>query len=89
MICSSVNRFLFIVRLHLLGRTLNLSEGNLQWQLSPQRAVRGECLCMIGLGASAGGEADRGNAAARAERGMKTSGAGGLSPGELCERSLR
>ena len=34
MICSSVNRFLFIVRLHLLGRTLNLSGGNLQWQVS-------------------------------------------------------
>ena len=33
MICSSVNRFLFIVRLHLLGRTLNLSGGNLQWQV--------------------------------------------------------
>ena len=34
MICSSVNRFLFIVRLPLSGRTLNLSGGNLQWQVS-------------------------------------------------------
>ena len=33
MICSSVNRFRFIVRLHLLGRTLNLSGGNLQGQV--------------------------------------------------------
>ncbi len=31
---------------------------------------------MIGLGASAGGEAGRGSAAARADCGMKTSGAG-------------
>jgi hypothetical protein len=34
MICSSVNRFLFIVRLHLLARTLNLSGGNLQGQVN-------------------------------------------------------
>ena len=34
MICSSVNRFLFIVRLLLQGRTLNLRGGNLQWQVS-------------------------------------------------------
>jgi hypothetical protein len=34
MICSSAKRFLFIVRLHLLGRTLNLSGGNLQWQVT-------------------------------------------------------
>ena len=33
--------------------------------------------CWIGLGASAGGEAGRGSAAARADCGMKTSGAGG------------
>lgn len=39
MICSSVNRFLFIVRLHLLGRTLNLSGGNLQWQVTASPAA--------------------------------------------------
>jgi hypothetical protein len=31
--------------------------------ISPQRVVRFECYCMIGLGASAGGEAGRGSAA--------------------------
>ena len=32
--------------------------------IGPQRVVRFECYCMIGLGASAGGEAGRGSAAA-------------------------
>ena len=41
--------------------------------ISPQRVVRFECYCMIGLGASAGGEAGRGSAAARL---TKISGAG-------------
>ena len=31
--------------------------------IGPQRVVRFECYCMIGLGASAGGEAGRGSAA--------------------------
>ena len=31
--------FLFIVRLHLLDRTPNLSGGNLQWQVSPRSRV--------------------------------------------------
>ena len=39
MICSSVNRFRFIVRLPLLGRTLNLSGGNLQWQVKVHYTV--------------------------------------------------
>ena len=33
MICYSVNLFLFIIRLHPLGRTLNLSGGTLQRQI--------------------------------------------------------
>ena len=37
MICSSVNRFLFIVRLLLKGRTLNLRGGNLQWQVKDDK----------------------------------------------------
>ena len=36
MICSSVNRFVFIVRLYRLGRTSNLSGGTLQWQVTTE-----------------------------------------------------
>ena len=43
----------------------------------PQRVVQVECQCMGGLDASAGGEAGRGSAAARADCEMKTSGAAG------------
>lgn len=40
MICCAVNRFPFIVRLHLLARTLNLSGGNLQWQVIDDHSSR-------------------------------------------------
>lgn len=45
--------------------------------IGPQRVVQVECQCMGGLDASAGGEAGRGSAAARADCEMKTSGAVG------------
>ncbi len=51
------------------------------WQnatmIGPRRVVRVECQCMGGLDASAGGEAGRGSAAARADCGTNISGAGG------------
>jgi hypothetical protein len=50
MICSSAKRFLFIVRLHLLGRTLNLSGGNLQWQVTFHQApLRKQTSCTARL----------------------------------------